>query len=122
MARSARELRGNKFVAPRDRMVELDPRPFLLVQNQARERGITLGEMLNAIVLMWGENESGRRVEQRMKAEELEQKLAERERARANAAKRAWAAGRRARLRAQEREARKLNEALKEICPKETLS
>lgn len=122
MARSARELRGNKFVAPRDRTLQLDPRPFLLVQNQARERGITLGEMLNAIVLMWAENEAGRRVEQRMKAEELEQKLAERERARANAAKRAWAAGRRARLRAQEREARKLNEALKAICPKETLS
>lgn len=115
-------MRGNKFVAPRDRMVYLDPRPFLLVQNQARERGITLGEMLNAIVLMWGENEAGRQVEQRMKAEELERKLAERERERVNAAKRAQVAGRRARLRAQGREARKLNEALKEICPKETLS
>jgi hypothetical protein len=132
MARGVRELRGGGFVAPRDRRVELNGRSFLVVANEARKHEVTLSQMVDAIVLMWGEKEAGRRVEERMKAEELEGKLAERERLRLNAAKRVQMSGKRALKRAVERaekkleqEARKLNEALKDgaaICPKETVS
>jgi hypothetical protein len=132
MARGVRELRGGGFVAPRDRRVELNGRSFLVVANEARKHEVTLSQMVDAIVLMWAEKEAGRRVEERMKAEELEGKLAERERLRLNAAKRVQMSGKRALKRAVERaekkleqEARKLNEALKDgaaICPKETVS
>ena len=58
MCRSAREMRGGRYEAPRNRQIELDPRPFLACQNEARRCGVTVAEMANRIVLMWLEREA----------------------------------------------------------------
>src|SRR5215469_9533145 len=72
MCRSAREIRGGGYEAPRNRQVELDPRPFLACQNEARRCGVTVGEMANRIVLMWLEREANARVREREETEARE--------------------------------------------------
>ena len=88
MARSSREIRGGSFEAPRNRVVELGPRQFLVCQNEARRRGVTVGEMVNAVIMMWVEREASARVKERERSEAQEKldalRCAARERARAN--------------------------------------
>jgi hypothetical protein len=104
MARSSREIRGGSFEAPRNRVVELGPRQFLVCQNEARRRGVTLAEMANAIVMMWLEGEASARVKERERIG-AEQKLEAR---------------RQVVIEEQEyREAKKLHATLSAICPTE---
>ena len=72
MCRSAREMRGGRYEAPRSRQVELDPRPFLACQNEARRCGVTVAEMANRIVLMWLEGQASARVKEREETEARE--------------------------------------------------
>lgn len=72
MCRSEKEMRGGGFVAPSNRQIELDPRPFLLCQNEARRCGATLSEMAGAIILMWLEREAERQIRERTQAEARE--------------------------------------------------
>src|SRR5215469_14988630 len=69
MCRSAREIRGGGYEAPRNRQVELDPRPFLACQNEACRCGVSVGEMANRIVLRWLERQASARVREREEAE-----------------------------------------------------
>ena len=78
MCRSAREMRGGRYEAPRNRQVQLDPRPFLACQNEARRCGLTIGEMANQIVLMWLEREGSSRVREREETEGREKLEAKR--------------------------------------------
>ena len=73
-------MRGGRYEAPRNRQVQLDPRPFLACQNEARRFGITIAEMANRIVLMWLEREGSSRVREREETEARE-KLEARRRA-----------------------------------------
>ena len=70
MCRSAREFRGGTYEVPTCRQVELEPRTFLLCNNEARRCGISLGDMVNRIILMWLEHEVLGRVKEREQAEE----------------------------------------------------
>jgi hypothetical protein len=70
MCRSAREFRGGTYEVPTCRQVELEPRTFLLCNNEARRCGILLGDMVNRIILMWLEHEVLGRVKERDQAEE----------------------------------------------------
>lgn len=103
MARGVRELRGSGFVVPRERRIELSPRAFLVVQHRAREAGMKVNEMMDAIVLMWAEEEAERRVAARQADKDLERKLAERERERLNESWRVRNAERRERRRKERR-------------------
>ena len=82
MARSSREIRGGSFEAPRNRVVELGPRQFLVCQNEARRRGVTVGEMVNAVIMMWLEREASARVNDREETEAREELEARRRAAR----------------------------------------
>jgi hypothetical protein len=73
MCRSARETRGGRYEAPRNRQVELDPRPFLACQNEARRCGVSVAEMANRIVLMWFERQASARVREREETEAREE-------------------------------------------------
>jgi hypothetical protein len=53
MCRSWREKKGGGFEAPRNRQVELDPRVFLLCQNEAHRLGQKLGDVVNGALMEW---------------------------------------------------------------------
>jgi hypothetical protein len=72
MCRSSREMRGGRYEAPRNRQVELDPRPFLACQNEARRCGVTVAEMANRMILMWLEWQASARVREREETEARE--------------------------------------------------
>ena len=48
--RSAQEHRGGKFEEPRDRKIELSPRAYLGLVNEARETGLRLSDLVEGIV------------------------------------------------------------------------
>ena len=67
--RSSRERRGGKFEEPKSRQVELSPRAYLGLVHEAREAGLRLSDLVEAIMWKHIEERSRRRAE-----EELEQK------------------------------------------------
>jgi hypothetical protein len=64
--RSLKEKRGGKYEVARDRRVELSPRIFLEVQNEARERGVSISQMadglLGEVAILRAEQAVARRV------------------------------------------------------------
>ena len=51
--RSSKEQRGTRYEVPVSRVIELEPRAFLGVSNEARKRGIKTEELIGMIVWMW---------------------------------------------------------------------
>jgi hypothetical protein len=58
--RSSRERRGGGFEEPRDRMIELHPRLYLGMLNQARNRGMRLRDLVSGVLWGWIEEENRR--------------------------------------------------------------
>ena len=79
MCHSAKEKRGGVYEAPLDRKVELSPRTYLGCVNEARKRGVSLGEAVEGILAGWFLEEAERQIKERIRTEEREyQELLER--------------------------------------------
>lgn len=72
LCRSARELPGKRYEVPLSRSVDLSPRFFLLVNNEAQKRGISLREAVEGMLGGWVEWEAERQVKERARAESEE--------------------------------------------------
>jgi hypothetical protein len=77
MCVSARELRGTGYEAPLERKVELSPRTFLAVENEAKRCGIKVNEALEGLISGWLLSEAGRQIGElgRKEAREYEELL-----------------------------------------------
>jgi hypothetical protein len=71
---SARELRGTRYEAPKERQIELSPRFFLMVDNEAKKRGVSVGEAVEGMLAGWLEFEVERQVKERTRDEAREYK------------------------------------------------
>ena len=69
---SVRELRGTQYEAPKERQIELSPRFFLMVDNEANKRGVSVREALEGILAGWLESEAERQVKERTREEAQE--------------------------------------------------
>lgn len=81
---SAKELRGGRYVAPESRSIELSPRFFLLIQNEAKRRGTGTVEALEGILGEWLLDRAERQVKELacQEARELDELEERNERAR----------------------------------------
>jgi hypothetical protein len=66
--RSSRERRGGRFEEPMDRKIELSPRAFLGIVNEARRRGMRVEDLVGGILWGYLDEESRRRQERRFRA------------------------------------------------------
>jgi len=64
--RSSRERRGGKFEEPKSRQVELSPRAYLGLVHEAREAGLRLSDLVEAIMWKHIEERSRRRAEEQL--------------------------------------------------------
>jgi len=71
---SARELQGTRYEAPKERQIELSPRFFLMVDNEAKKRGVSVREAVEGILAGWLESEVEREVKERTREEAREYK------------------------------------------------
>jgi hypothetical protein len=61
---SEKELSGGRYLAPENRAIELGPRFFLLIQNEAKKRGTGVKEALEGILAEWVLCQAGRQVKE----------------------------------------------------------
>jgi hypothetical protein len=61
---SAKELSGGRYLAPEHRAIELGPRFFLLIQNEAKKRGTGTVEALEGILGEWVLDQAKRQVKE----------------------------------------------------------
>jgi hypothetical protein len=72
MCASAKERPGGTYEASLDRKVELSPRLFLMVDNEAKKRGVSVREAVEGILAGWLEFEAERQVKERTREEAQE--------------------------------------------------
>jgi hypothetical protein len=66
--RSSQERRGGGFEEPRDRKIELSPRSYLGLVNEAREAGVRLSDLVEGIMWKHLEGRARRREEERQQS------------------------------------------------------
>jgi len=74
MCASPQEKPGGKYKAPLERRIELSPRFFLMVDNEAKKRGVSVREAVEGILAGWLESEAERQVKERTREEVREYK------------------------------------------------
>jgi hypothetical protein len=70
--RSAQELRGRGYQAPKNRQIELSPRFFMMADNEAKKRGLSVGEAVEGVLAGWAEVEADWEIRERMRDEARE--------------------------------------------------
>ena len=69
---SARELRGTRYEAPKERRIELSPRFFLMVDNEAKARNVSISEAAEGLLSEVAMCRADQRIRQQIHTEETQ--------------------------------------------------